>query len=142
MGASLGYTVSSKATERNRESLQRGTLPKGSMAQKGGKWEVKMKLHTRPEGQSSTGLSLCTVPMSGSDTIYQAPKYIYEQINSTRFLWKNNRHHHKNTVSAFQFQPAVPLPYSITRAKTAKAEKQVEKPWRATYFETLVTGSH
>lgn len=100
-----------------------------------------MKLHTRPEGQSSTGLSLSTVLVSGSDTIYWVPKYIYEQINSTRFLWKNNRHH-KNTVLAFQFQPAVPLSHSITRAKTAKAEKQVEKPRRATYFETLLTGSH
>lgn len=86
-----------------------------------------MKLHIQPEGQSTTGLSLCTVLVSGSDTIYRAPKYIYEQINPTRFLWKNNRHH-KNTVSAFQFQPAVPLSHGITPAKTAKADKQVERP--------------
>lgn len=41
--------------------------------------------------------------------------------NSTKFLWKN-KHHHKNTGSASQFQVAVPLSHSIT--DTLKPHRQ------------------
>lgn len=67
--------------------------------------------------------------------------YIYEEKNSTKFLWED-KYRHKNTGSASQFQVAVPLSYSIRHAKIRHAKTTQAEKQQVVYFKGPVTGSN